>query len=102
MQLLIFGFYEVCLVKSRCEFKISELRSEHATGTGYIVQVAKQILIVPVLGKPPSRATIVVGWSHSPNTNSIGSRNESERVITGVERVSSNEYSLCMRDKMTK
>jgi hypothetical protein len=26
-------------------FKNSELRSEYATGTGYIVQVAKQILL---------------------------------------------------------
>jgi hypothetical protein len=42
-------------------FKNSELRSEYATGTGYIVQVAKQILLVPVLGKPPSQVTTILG-----------------------------------------
>jgi hypothetical protein len=59
-------------------FKISELRSEDAMSTGYIVQVAKQILSVPVLGKPPSQVATVVGMHHSPNTTSISNRIESQ------------------------
>jgi hypothetical protein len=47
MQLLGVGFCEVRCQESM-RFKNSELRSEYATGTGYIVQVAKQILLVPV------------------------------------------------------
>jgi hypothetical protein len=62
MQLLGsgFGFCEV-QCQELMRFKNSDLRSKCPNNTGYILRVAKQILSVPVLGKPPSQVTTIVG-----------------------------------------
>jgi hypothetical protein len=46
-------------------FKNSDLRCKCPNGTGYILQVAKQILGVLALGKPPSQLLVASGLSHS-------------------------------------
>jgi hypothetical protein len=51
-------------------FKNSDLRSKCPNGSGYILQVTKQILRVGVLGKPPIQVVIIVGSSHSPSSSS--------------------------------
>jgi hypothetical protein len=48
------------LVQELIRFKNSDLKSKLATGTGYIQQVAKQILRVLVLGKPQILLVVIL------------------------------------------
>jgi hypothetical protein len=62
------GVHSEVQCQESMRFKNSDLRSKCPNGTSYILQVAKQILQVPILGKPQMLLVLVLVLSQSMNT----------------------------------